>query len=75
MQRIKWFVLAVTVLIGCTGIGVAQEASTEPRQISRYVAIDNICAWPALVATPSSEIIAIVHNRPSHGQMEGEIEC
>lgn len=72
--KLNW---AILVASACATAVVfsADGQPPEPPQIARYVAIDNVCAWPALVALPSGEIVAIVHNRPSHGQMEGEIEC
>jgi hypothetical protein len=39
------------------------------------VAIDNVTAWPNLTVLPDGEIIASVFNQPSHGSVEGEIEC
>ena len=38
------------------------------------IAIENVCAWPNVTLMPDGTIIAIVHNQPSHGGMEGEIE-
>lgn len=46
-----------------------------PTVISRYVAIDNVCAWPNLTTLPDGTIIATIHNQPSHGGMEGQVEC
>lgn len=47
----------------------------KPTSISRYVAIDNVCAWPQLTALRDGTIAAILHNQPSHGQREGDVEC
>ncbi len=52
---------------------VAEE--TSPAAIQRYLAIDNVCAWPSLTMLPSGEIIATIHAEPSHGLAEGEVEC
>lgn len=41
----------------------------------RYVAIDNIGAWPNLTLMPDGEIAAVVFNQPCHGTWEGESEC
>ena len=52
--------------------------SAEPApspQIVRYVVVDNVCAWPNLNVLPDGTIAAIIHNRPSHGKMEGMVEC
>lgn len=56
-------------------VGTGPSSAQEPAAISRFVAVDNVCAWPNLVLLRDGTIAAILHNRPSHGQMEGEIEC
>lgn len=71
----KWLPVWLVLFWGVARCSGGEEAALAPETIARYVAIDNVCAWPALVNLPSGEIAAIVHNRPSHGQMEGEIEC
>lgn len=43
--------------------------------VERHVAVDNVCAWPMLVTLRDGTIVAIIHNRPSHGQMEGDVDC
>ena len=40
--------------------------------MERYVAVDNVCAWPNLTLMPDGAIVAAIFNRPSHGQEEGE---
>lgn len=45
------------------------------RRLVPTVAIDNVTAWPNLTLMPTGEIIASIFNKPSHGSMEGEIEC
>ncbi len=54
---------------------VLRAAEPPPPQIVRYVAVDNVCAWPNLNVLPDGTIAAIIHNRPSHGKMEGMVEC
>lgn len=39
------------------------------------VAVENVCAWPNLTLMRDGTIIAIIHNQPSHGGMEGELDC
>jgi hypothetical protein len=46
-----------------------------PSEIVRFVAIDNVCAWPNLTRLSDGTIAAIIHNRPSHGGVAGDIEC
>lgn len=65
MQLTK-FILALALLAGLPMAAVAQ---TE-----RYVAIDNVCAWPNLTLLPDGKILAHIFNRPSHGLIEGDIE-
>src|ERR1035441_6882691 len=42
---------------------------------SRFIAIDNVCAWPNLNVLPDGTIIATIFNQPSHARMEGDVEC
>jgi hypothetical protein len=53
----------------------AAPAPTNSLLLSRYVAIDNVCAWPNLTVLPDGTITAIIFNYPSHGQMAGDIGC
>jgi Neuraminidase (sialidase) len=57
--------------------GVQAATATAPALISaqRIVAVENVCAWPILVTLRDGTIISIIHNQPSHGQQEGEIEA
>lgn len=41
----------------------------------QILAVENVCAWPNLTLMPDGTIIAIIHNQPSHGGMEGELDC
>lgn len=43
--------------------------------MERYVAIDNVCAWPNLTLLPTGEVIAHVFNQPCHGKWVGDVEC
>lgn len=43
--------------------------------MERYIAIDNVCAWPNLTLMPDGEIIAVIFNQPNHGIYKGEVEC
>lgn len=53
----------------------AAMASSEPLPGTRFVAIDNVCAWPIVVQLPGDGMVAIVHNQPSHGTREGAVDC
>ena len=43
--------------------------------MERYIAIDDVCAWPNLTFLPDGEIIATIFNQPCHGRWEGDVEC
>lgn len=51
------------------------EAQNEIKIIDRYIAIDNVCAWPNLTLMPDSTLIVTIFNQPTHGAWEGDIEC
>lgn len=72
-QRMGRVLCGIVVSLLLVASLVAGE-STPPR-ISRYVAIDNVCAWPNLTLLRDGSIAAIIHNRPSHGVMDGAIDC
>ncbi|WP_406693984.1 sialidase family protein [Singulisphaera sp. Ch08] len=71
--------LALLFTLSC-GLGsptFAQPSAKTPEiaRIGRYVAIDNVCAWPNLTVMPDGTIVATIFNKPSHGRMEGDVEC
>ena len=41
----------------------------------RYIAVDNVCAWPNLTLMPDGAIISSIFNQPTHGGWEGDVEC
>jgi len=43
--------------------------------MERYIAIDNVCAWPNLTKMPDGGIVAMIFNQPCHGRWEGDVEC
>jgi len=43
-------------------------------QLDRYVAIDNVCAWPNLTQLKDGSLTATIFNRPHHGKGEGDVE-
>lgn len=43
--------------------------------LERYIAIDNVCAWPNLTYTDEGHLIATIFNQPSHGRQLGDVEC
>jgi hypothetical protein len=45
------------------------------RNVENSVAIDNVCAWPSLTLLQDGSIAAIIFNKPSHGLVEGDVDC
>lgn len=43
--------------------------------MERYVAIDNVCAWPNLTRMTDGRMVATIFNQPTHGGWEGDVEC
>lgn len=43
--------------------------------MERYIAVDNVCAWPNLTLMPDGRVIATIFNQPCHGHWEGDVEC
>jgi len=43
--------------------------------MDRFIAVDNVCAWPNLTHMPNGDIIATIFNQPCHGRWEGDVEC
>lgn len=43
--------------------------------MERYIAIDNVCAWPNLTELPDGTVVATIFNQPCHGLWEGDVEC
>jgi len=66
-----WFSV---LLLGSSCLTIANPLR-EPPEIQRFVAIDNVCAWPNLTVLEDGTIIATIFNQPNHGQREGDVEC
>lgn len=43
--------------------------------MERYIAIDNVCAWPNSTLMPDGSIVVTIFNQPCHGTTEGDGEC
>lgn len=41
----------------------------------RYVAIDNVCAWPKIAALADGSLVAAIYNQPAHGRLVGDVDC
>ena len=42
--------------------------------MERYIAIDNVCAWPNLTVLPDGTLAVAIYNQPVHGQWRGDVE-
>ncbi len=63
---------ALLVFALCSSLHAGE---TTPPAIQRFVAIDNVCAWPNLTHLPDGSINATIFSQPSHGQVAGAAEC
>ena len=68
-----FFVLALGLVFG--SMVVIDAGEPEPEMIGRVVAVEGVCAWPNLTLMGDGTVVAIFHNRPSHGQQEGDVDC
>jgi sugar lactone lactonase YvrE len=54
---------------------IALRKEKTPERSETQMAIQDVCAWPNLTLLRDGTIIAIIHNQPGHGTLEGDIEC
>jgi hypothetical protein len=65
-----------TIFFSCLSVLFGQPSSAPAlTNIRRFIAVDNVCAWPQLTVLRDRTISAILHNKPAHGGMEGDVEC
>lgn len=66
--------LAVSII---STLALTQEVPREVmvRDAEHIVAVENVCAWPGIVLRPDGVIAAALFNKPSHGLMEGDVDC
>lgn len=50
-------------------------AAADVEIVSRQIAVKNYCAWPNVTRLPNGTLAAVIFNQPSHGKLEGEVEC
>ncbi|HEY1080711.1 MAG TPA: SMP-30/gluconolactonase/LRE family protein [Prosthecobacter sp.] len=53
----------------------AVKAEKKPQHLQTAAAIKDVCAWPNLTLMPDGTILAVLHNQPGHGTLEGDIDC
>ena len=42
--------------------------------MERYIAIDDVCAWPNLTVLADGTLAGAIYNRPVHGRWHGDVE-
>jgi len=42
--------------------------------MERYIAIDDVCAWPNLTVLADGTLAVAIYNRPVHGRWHGDVE-
>ena len=69
------FSFALAAAAACLPSALPGAAKAPPRPIMRYMAVDNVCAWPNLTLLDDGTIAAVIHNQPSHSLMPGDVDC
>lgn len=67
--------LSVFIAIALLVLKPLSLPAQEPKILKEVVAVKDVCAWPNLTLMPDGTIIVVFHNKPSHGQQEGDIDC
>lgn len=69
------FALSVALIVPIALIVAGPLPGQEAANIhQRFVAIDNVCAWPNLTLLQDGTLTATIFNQPSHGRVEGDVE-
>ena len=70
---------AVALRLGASRRARAQTSRwyEEPRPVvkGRYLAVDNVCAYPNMTRLDDGTLIVAIYNQPTHGGPNGDIEC
>ncbi len=74
MNRTSFPTLAILLIAPLAALHGA-DVEAEPKSVQRVVAVEDVCAWPNLTLLRDGTVIAVFHNRPSHGQQEGDVDC
>lgn len=68
--------VVATAVVSLAGVAcLAAEPRPATVVVQRFVAIDNVCAWPNVTPQKDGSLVATIFNQPSHGGWEGDVEC
>jgi len=71
--------LLIVVIFGLGSIGYGQDdlyvVGQDGKRAVMRLAIKDVCAWPNLTQLADGTILANIFNKPSHGGVEGDIDC
>lgn len=75
-SKMIFVMIAILLLNGrLTSQPAVFHETTVIKNAENIIAVDNVCAWPNLTLMPDGSITALIFNRPSHGQEEGNAVC
>ncbi len=66
--------LLVALIVTGTVVTGPLSGQQAPELHQRFVAIDNVCAWPNVTLLKDGTLTATIFNQPSHGRVEGDVE-
>lgn len=61
-------------MVRATATDAGADAKGEGLMAERYVAIDNVCAWPNVTTLDDGTLAVAIYNRPVHGRWHGDVE-
>jgi len=76
--RVVVSVLLLRGFLAATAFAQDQRAyvkTPDGKRPEPIVAVDNVCAWPNLTVLRDGTIMSTIFNKPSHGQMAGDVAC
>ena len=75
----KFSIISTIIILLLVSLSPAQQPVFKETVVienaENIIAVDNVCAWPNLTLMPDGSITAVIFNKPSHGQEEGNAVC
>ena len=66
---------AVSLLFAGETVESSRVRDRAGRMIQPRVIVPDSCAWPNLTVLANGTLVATIFNQPSHGSVEGDVEC